>query len=110
MYNPRSHSFCSEFYIVEKTIEVVVSIQGQNERIRIDALQRLPSADYSTRAYIEDEFTFQPTLPKQNGQFIRKPESHRIWVVYDLPWVHANSADAALRRALSFLKERCSDG
>ena len=57
MYNPQSHSFCSEFYIVEKTSEVVVSIQGQNERIRIDALRREPSGDYSTAAYIEDEFT-----------------------------------------------------
>ena len=110
MYNPRSHSFCSEFYIVEKTIEVVVSIQGQDKRIRIDALRREPSGDYSTVAYKEDEFTLQPTLPQQNGQFVRNPESHRIWVVYDLPWVHANSADAALLRALSFLKERCSDG
>lgn len=110
MYNPQLHAFCSEFYIVEKTIEVVVPIRGQDERIRIDALQSLPSGDYSTRAYIEDEFTLQPTLPQENGQFVRNLESHRFWVNYYLPWVKDSSADAALCRALAFLKESCSDG
>ena len=81
MYNPQTHAFCSEFYIVEKSIEVVVSIQGQSERIRIDALRREPSGDYSTKVYREEEFTLQPTFPQQNGQFVRNLESHRVWLI-----------------------------
>ena len=40
MYNSTTHSFCSEFYTIEKSIEVVVTIKGQEERIRIDALRQ----------------------------------------------------------------------
>ena len=39
MYDTNTHSFCSEFYTIEKSIEVVVTIQGQNKQIRIDALR-----------------------------------------------------------------------
>jgi hypothetical protein len=46
----RDCSFCEEFYLVEKSIEVVVKIAGESERIRIDAL-RSHSGDYSTKAY-----------------------------------------------------------
>ena len=31
MFNPSKHGFCSEFYTVEKTIEVVVSISGHDQ-------------------------------------------------------------------------------
>ena len=39
MYDKKTHTFCSEFYTVEKSIEVVVTIQGQGKRIRIDSLR-----------------------------------------------------------------------
>jgi len=38
MLDQALYDFCSEFYIVEKTVEVIVKINGQDERIRIDAL------------------------------------------------------------------------
>ena len=31
-----------------------------------------------------------------------------IWLPYDLPWTHGNSAETVLKSALSFLSERCS--
>ena len=53
MYDANTHSFCSEFYTIEKSIEVVVTIQGEADRIRIDALRDATTGDYCTTAYIE---------------------------------------------------------
>ena len=39
MLDPADYPFCSEFYIVEKSIEVVANINGEDRQIRIDALQ-----------------------------------------------------------------------
>ena len=110
MYNSTTQSFCSEFYIVEKSIEVVVTIQQQDERIRIDALLDTKTGDYSTASYIETDVTLQPTYPQTHGSFDRNPEDFRIWVRYELPWTNRDSADAALNQALGFLEERCSSG
>lgn len=100
--------FCSEFYVVEKTVEVVVQILGESQTIRIEALQSLPQGKYSTRAYIQEHVTVQPTYPQTGSKFDRKPESVRVWVDYDLPWTNRESADEALHQALGFLSERCS--
>ena len=110
MYDANTHSFCSEFYTIEKSIEVVVTIQGEADRIRIDALRDAKTGDYCTKAYIETHLTLQPTYPQTGGSFDRNPEDVRVWVDYDLPWTNRDSADAALGQALGFLKERCSNG
>ena len=110
MYDRKMHAFCSEFYTIEKSIEVVVTIQGQSERIRIDSLQEENTGNYSTKAYIERGLTLQQTYPQTRGSFDRDPENFRVWVDYDLPWTHQDSADAALGQAVGFLKERCSNG
>ena len=108
MFNAELHDFCSEFYIVEKSIEVVVRRQEQSKRMRIDALRDEISGDYCTVVYEKEELTVQPTLPQENNQFSRKPENYLVWVAYvDFPWVRADSAEGALHRALLFLKERC---
>ncbi len=105
----RSHiDFCNEFYVVEKTVEVVVQISGESQTIRIEALQSLLQGKYSTRAYIQEHVTVQPTYPKTGGKFDREPESMRVWADYDLPWTNRESADDALNQALGFLSERCS--
>jgi hypothetical protein len=108
MLNPQSYAFCREFYIVEKTIEVVVSIGGELNRIRIDALHG-PGATiaYSTKAYIEEDITVQPTWPQSNGQFAQPPKSVSVWIDYDLPWTDRSSADDAIAQALGFLRQRC---
>lgn len=108
MYDVQKHDFCSEFYTVEKTIEVVVTIGGESERIKIDALRQGGTGEYSTRAYREEHITVQPTYPQSGGSFDRKPQNYRVWVDYDLPWTNRDSADAALNQALGFLQERCS--
>ncbi len=108
MYNKQQHGFCSEFYILEKTIEVVVRIKGEDERVKIDALKD-EMGKYSTKSYIEEHVTLQPTYPQTHGTFDKAPRDYRIWLDYDLPWTHRNTADDALNQALWFLKERCSD-
>ena len=109
MCDKKTHTFCSEFYTVEKSIEVVVTIQGQGTRIRIDSLRDGETGNYSTRAYIAMHLTLQPTYPQTSGSFDSNPRDFRIWVDYDLPWTHRDSADAALGQALGFLGERCSN-
>ena len=109
MYDKNLHSFCSEFYTIERSIEVVVTIQEESKRIRIDLLRNEQTGIYSTKAYIERHFTMQPTYPQTNGSFGSQPEDVRVWADYDLPWIHQDSADVALRQALGFLGERCSN-
>ena len=96
MLVPLDHPFCSEFYIVEKTIHVVARIAGDDRQIRIEALHApySPSA-YSTRSYINERIA--SAAGEQRG----------TWVDYDLPWTSGNSADDVLAKALSFLGERC---
>ncbi len=107
MLDPASYSFCSEFYIVEKSIEVVANINGEDRQIRIDALNGPNSTiRYSTASYIKEDITVQPTYPQTKGDFDSKPERVQIWIAYDLPWTARDSADDALAQALSFLKER----
>jgi len=108
MYHKEKHGFCSEFYIVEKTIEVVVTISGKTETIRIDALKEGSTGKYITRAYREAHLSLQPTYPESGGTLDRAPQDYRVWVHYDLPWTDRDTADKALDQALGFLKERCS--
>ena len=107
MYDTERHAFCSEFYIVEKSIEVVVNIGGQSEQIRIDALRNGETEVYSTNAYIWRHVTLQPTYPQTEGTFDKEQEKTRVWADFDLPWTNRDSADAALGQALGFLRERC---
>ena len=108
MLDPSEYDLCSEFYIVERAIEVVVSIGGEAQQIRIEALYGPDSATrYSTRAYIKEHVTVQPTYPQDSEGFVKKPESVSMWIAYDLPWTARSSADEALAQALGFLGERC---
>lgn len=100
--------FCNESYVVEKTIEVVVEIAGSSETIRIEALKDLRDGHYSTHAYKKENVTLQPTYPQTGNSFDRTPLDMSIWISYDLPWTHTDSADAAIVRAVGFLSERCS--
>ena len=108
MYNSQQHGFCSEFYTVEKSIEVVVTIRGEDETIRIDALKDELIGRYKTKAYREEHVTLQPTYPQTQGAFDRQPQDYRVWVDYALPWTDRESADGALNQALDFLSDRCS--
>ena len=107
MISKQNYDFCSEAYIVEKTIEVVVNIADETRTIRIEALHDLNDGHYCTRSYIKETFTIQPTYPQTYGQFDRRPEESTVWIRYELPWTHRKTADDALSQALGFLSERC---
>jgi hypothetical protein len=108
MIDHSCYDFCSEFYTVEKSVEVVVEISGEAETIRIDAYKQGKSGGYCTRSFIQCDVTVQPTYPQENGNFVKKPESITVWATYDLPWADQGSADAAIVQTLGFLKKHCS--
>ena len=85
MLDMTEYPFCSEFSILEKSIEVIVKIQGTDRRVRIDALNDLKSGRFKIAAYIQESITVQPTFPQTNEQFDRKPESFTVWTSYHLP-------------------------
>jgi len=108
MITDQNIEFCDEFYVVEKSVEVVVKIAGEPQTIRIEALLSLPTGKYCTRAYLQEYATLQPTFPQTGGKLDRKPEDMRIWVDYSLPSTDRESADEAINQVLGFLRERCS--
>jgi len=93
MFNQNVHDFCSEFYLIEKVIEIVVSIQG-TKRIRIEALKNGNSHKYSVQSYVQDYI-------RVNGEDVL------TWVNFELPYVIRDTADQAINQALDFLSEKC---
>lgn len=107
MINQDHYGFADEFYIIEKTVEIVVQIAGEAKTIRIEALHRPASGNYHTRAYIQEYIRIQPTYPQTKGKFDRSPEDKQLWVDYDLPWTDRETADDAIIQALGFLRLHC---
>jgi len=96
MLVPLDYPFCSEMYIVEKTIHVVARIAGDDRQIRIEALHNpFGPIAYSSRSYIKQQVS--NAAGEQTG----------TWVDYNLPSTSGSSADEALTKAISFLGERC---
>jgi hypothetical protein len=95
--------FCSEFYFVERSVEVVAALRGKFTRVRIDVLFD-GGSDYSITAYVIEDIDVRPTYPPE------APVEHRqAWVKWsDFPWTNTPSADAALGQALGFLREQSS--
>jgi hypothetical protein len=102
MLDPDEFPFCREFYVVEKSIEVVVMMKGDSRCVRIDALHELKQDHYCARVYIEEGVFLEPVYPAgdEAGQ--------EVWTAWtDFPWTQCKSTDEVLRSALSFLRERC---
>lgn len=74
--------FITEFYTVEKTVELACSISGEEASIRIEAFSDEANGQYHTRVYRDGE----------------------KWT--DFPWTNGDSADDVINRALSFLRDR----
>ncbi len=111
MYNTELHAFCSEFYTVEKSIEVVVRRGGQSETVRIDALRNAKTGTFVASAYIQRHVTLQPTYPQTGDGFDKKPEDFLVWTAWvEFPWTDRDSADEVLGQALGFLEEHCDQG
>lgn len=103
--------FVSEYYTVEKTIDLVVNLGPNSEAtsVRIEALRNGRTGQYTTHVFHEEHLTAQPTYPQQGDQHTQKPRDFRIWVKFDdFPWTQGRSAEDVTRRALSFLEEKCS--
>jgi hypothetical protein len=105
MLDPAMFPFCHEFYVVEKSIEVVVTINGNATAVRIDAVHNLQDDRYCTHAYTEECGFLQPADPVDDAEPRMPIRIWRIWTGF--PWTTGQSADDVLRSALSFLRERC---
>jgi hypothetical protein len=102
MLDSSRYDFCSEFYTVEKSVEVVVELVGEQETVKIEALRNDKSGRYCARAFIQRDITVQPTYPTQ------EPESITVWAIYDnFPWTDGDSEDSVLAQALGFLEQAC---
>jgi hypothetical protein len=107
MLDPAQYSFVSEFYIIEKAVEVEVRIAGEPKRIRIEAQYRAGiGPPYSTGAYIREEIAATPAYPHPKGSAPARPAPF-VWVTYNLPWTARDSADDAIAQALRFLRTEC---
>jgi hypothetical protein len=97
MIDPTHFDFCVEYAFVEKSIEVCVSVQGDTQRFRLDALHRPDSpTPHTVNAYIQKEIS-TPTEEEPDA-------TSYAWVVHHLPSIlTARSADEALIQALSSL-------
>lgn len=102
MFDEKQHPFCSEFYLVEQAIEVVVPSGGQTHRFRIEALRDIRTSRYSTTCYIEEAINVQLTYPRPGEP---TPTELRVWASYPLPWTNGETAQQVLNRALGFLQE-----
>ncbi len=107
MLDPASFPFAFEFDVVEKTIEVTVTLHGEETRIRMEAL-RAQGGTYSTTAYVEREIQLRHAWKHPNDVGDGEMVGARTWVVYELPSTHRSTPDEALAQALSFLRERCA--
>ncbi|AGA31683.1 hypothetical protein [Singulisphaera acidiphila] len=101
MPNLEHLDFCRELYVVEKTVEVVVSIQGEPEFIRIEAFHDLQAGRYKTRSCMQAKVKLQAA---HGNQGLIETDA---WVDYDLPWTDGETADEVVEQALGFLRERC---
>jgi hypothetical protein len=98
---PDDYRDFTEFYFIERTVEAVVTLRGEFNRVRIDVLFD-GNSDYGIAAYLLQEIEVQPTYP--GGAAVA---NRQVWVRWsDFPWTNTSSADAALRQALGFLREQ----
>ncbi|MFG1465968.1 hypothetical protein V5F77_24120 [Xanthobacter sp. DSM 24535] len=99
--------FAGEFYVIEKTVELVFQMRGESETVRIEALRGAPAGGYSIRARILRHFVLQPSFPLENGIRRDPPGDYEVWVPLApaLPWVDEATADEAIERALGWLKQ-----
>lgn len=104
MLDPVEFDFCSEFYVVEKIIEVVVPLWGENRHVRIDALRsRDGNPAYSAAAYLREYVTLTRSRPGSGEVQLETA----VWTQFpDFPWTARNSADEVLQQALGFIYDR----
>lgn len=96
---------------ITKVLEVVVqgdrSGAGEDtSTVRIEVRHAMPSGDYSIGWSIQDHIEGTPSYPQGSSVTPRKPITVPVWVPIEMPWVSEKTEDAAVKRALSWMKER----
>jgi hypothetical protein len=106
MLDPSRYENVSEFYVIEKSIEIVAEVHGQSETIRIDALRQVTDhgTRYLTRGFIELPVVVQPVYGPDGTTDTAEPREVRAWVAYNIPWTDGDSADSVLGQAIAFLR------
>lgn len=101
----------AEVYEVTKVLEVV--IQGDRSgagedtsTMRIEVRHALPAGDYSIGWSIRDHIEGMPSYPQGSSVTPRKPITVPVWVPIEMPWVSEKTEDAAVRRAIGWMKKR----
>lgn len=84
-----------DYFSVEKTIEVVVSMEGRPAHFRIEALRRRRGT-YSTRTFCQQ--TIAPLSHKGEKRIVMK-----VWTEMDLANADGQTAEEAVRLALGLL-------
>lgn len=100
-----------EAYEITKTLQIVTTRDfdggGGPSTVRIEILHCQQSGKYSVRWSHETSFRLQPSYPVIKGKYTKAAGDFPIWVpLDDMPWVDESDEDLAVRRALSWLKER----
>ncbi|MBB4347963.1 hypothetical protein [Aliirhizobium cellulosilyticum] len=90
----------SEHYVVARTEIVVANINGEDHHIRVEALDD-QKGSFSTRAYILRSVKVGYEFPIPSDGLYAD-----MWLDFDLPWTHRDTAEGAIKQALSFLFER----
>jgi hypothetical protein len=94
MFDTNKYDFCSEFYTIEKSIEVVIARQ----KYRLDVIKNEDTNKFSVNAYIRELFELT------SGYSHREPNSYFLWRSYNLSTIETDSADTSLNLALTFLR------
>ncbi|HYZ24560.1 MAG TPA: hypothetical protein VE690_20610 [Rhodopila sp.] len=101
MPDPQTSPFCSEFHVVEKSVELVVRMRGAEQRVRIDVLHDLKQGGYHATTPAQKDVTWKAPVLAMHA-------TAQIWTGWaDFPWVQGETAEAALSSALSVLREHC---
>ncbi len=105
-----NYSDFNEAYEITKTLEIVTARDfdgsGGHSTVRIEILHCLQSGTYSVRWSQETSFHLQPYYPVIDGKFTKAAGEFPMWAPLDMPSVDEKDEDQAIRRALSWLKER----
>jgi hypothetical protein len=105
MISEATYGFAEEFYVVEKTVELVITTEHNSVTIRVEALHDPRKGEFHARAYSREEFRIQPANLQTNSGCDCPGEVKSLWVNYDLPWTCRSTADDAISQALGFLRD-----
>ena len=102
MIKNNSIQFTNEFYIIEKTVELLVPTKnGESINIRIEALYDCHKGIYQTKSYLKKECKF--AFKSSEDETIYEKS---IWIEdCNAPWTEKDTADEAIEQAISFIKK-----